>query len=103
MSRINSFALKDNKLSILLGVTIIAIGSYTLISNLNLFYKYHFTGILFLFMYPDWILITNSFLGFIEIIIGLLILFNRIMKNKAIIFSLILIVITILLKITVWS
>jgi len=41
-----------------------------------LFYGYHFSGNLYLFMYPDWILISNTIFGLIGIIIGM-----RLMKD----------------------
>ena len=42
-----------------------------------LFYTYHFTGRLWLFMYPDWILILNIVFGMIGIIIGLRLIKER--------------------------
>ena len=42
-----------------------------------LFYGYHFTGRLWFFMYPDWILISNIILGLIGITIG-----TRLIKGK---------------------
>lgn len=36
----------------------------------ELFYGYHFTSILYLFMVPDWILVLNMLLGIIGIFIG---------------------------------
>jgi len=41
-----------------------------------LFYGYHFTGILWYVMLPDWILILNTTFGLIGIIIG-----TRLMKG----------------------
>lgn len=48
-----------------------------------LFYGYHFTGILWLFMYPDWILILNTIFGVIGIIIGTRLMKGRILIKKA--------------------
>lgn len=38
---------------------------------MHLWYLYHYTDILFVIMYPDWILYLNSGLGLIGILIGL--------------------------------
>lgn len=54
------------------------IGSFILIVNIIwlahwiwLFYRYHFTDALWLFMYPDWILFLNSVFGVVGIVIGM--------------------------------
>ena len=42
------------------------------------FYKYHFiTGILYLFMYPDWFLIVNMTIGIIGFYISMLLFRNK--------------------------
>lgn len=43
-----------------------------------LFYGYHFTSILWFFMYPDWILILNILIGLIGIYLGYRLVKNRI-------------------------
>ena len=45
-----------------------------------LFYGYHYSGKLYLFMYPDWILILNTIFGLIGILIG-----TKLMKGRIII------------------
>jgi len=42
-----------------------------------LFYSYHFTNSLRLFMYPDWLLIINFLIGLIGVYLG-----YRLLKNK---------------------
>lgn len=48
-----------------------------------LFYGYHFTGRLWLFMYPDWILILNTIFGLIGITIGARLIKSKIVIKKA--------------------
>lgn len=48
-----------------------------------LFYGYHFTGILWNFMLPDWILILNTTFGLIGITIGMKLKKGRIAIKKA--------------------
>lgn len=48
-----------------------------------LFFGYHFSGILWLFMYPDWILILNTVFGLIGIAIGTKLIKGRIKINNA--------------------
>jgi hypothetical protein len=43
----------------------------------NLYYKYHFTDILFAFMLPDWTLILFMLMGILGIVIGLSVLFGK--------------------------
>lgn len=49
-----------------------------------LFYGYHFTEILWFYMYPDWILILNMIIGLIGITIGIRLIMNKIVIKKAI-------------------
>ena len=44
----------------------------------NLYYGYHYTGKLYYFMYPDWILITNIVIGLTGIWIGTSLIFQKI-------------------------
>jgi len=48
-----------------------------------LFYGYHFTDILWFYMYPDWILTLNITIGLIGIIIGIRLIKNKIVIKKA--------------------
>jgi len=48
-----------------------------------LFYGYHFTDILWFYMYPDWILTLNITIGLIGIIIGIRLIKNKIAIKKA--------------------
>lgn len=50
-----------------------------------LFYGYHYTGLLWFFMYPDWILILNTTFGLIGIAIGVGLIKRKIVIKKALI------------------
>lgn len=49
------------------------------------FYGYHFTNILWFYMYPDWILILNMIIGLIGIAIGIQLIKDKIVIKKAIV------------------
>jgi len=63
-------AIHINK-NLVTGLTLIIVNLYWIWDNLYLLYLYHFTGMLFLFMYPDWVLLLNSVLGLIGFFIGI--------------------------------
>ncbi len=90
-----SVQLKWNLLS---GLVIVGINLYWIWDNLYLLYQYHNTGILFLFMYPDWALVSNSALGLVGVIIGILTVFDKLTIKKGISASVFLIVIGIVIK-----
>ena len=53
------------------GLVIILSNLYWIWDNLYLLYIYHFTGVLFLFMQPDWVLLLNAALGLLGVVIGI--------------------------------
>ena len=59
-----------NKWNLLVGLIIIAVNLYWIWDNLYLMYQYRIAGILWLFMYPDWVLILNAIFGLVGILIG---------------------------------
>jgi len=61
---------KESKYKII-GILILIINIIWTVDWIWLFYGYHFTGILWMYMYPDWILILNIVFGMIGIIIGM--------------------------------
>ena len=68
-----------NKLIIFLGTLAIVIYSFLLLRTLHLFYLYNFTDdILFLFMYPNWVLIINAVLEIVGICLSVFLLNNKI-------------------------
>ena len=58
--------MKSHKINKILGLVAIGINVY------------NFTGILFLFMYPNWVLVINALLGIIGIYISILLFKNMI-------------------------
>lgn len=46
------------------------INGIVIINFIYLYYEYYFTNKLFLFIYPDWVLIINIFLGVIAVILS---------------------------------
>lgn len=59
-----------NNWNLIVGLIIIAVNLYWIWDNLYLMYQYRIAGILWLFMYPDWVLILNAIFGLIGILIG---------------------------------
>ena len=49
----------------------------------TLYYYYHFTDILFAFMYPDWVLYINIFLCLANIFYGIKLIRNKISIKKS--------------------
>ncbi len=57
--------------SLISGMIMIFFNLYWIWFSMHLWYLYNYTDILFLFMYPDWVLYFNSGLGLIGILIGI--------------------------------
>jgi len=72
---------KKYQKEIIIGWILIGINSIWLINNLYWLYMYNFTGILWLFMIPNWILLLNAILSSIGIYLG-----NRVRRNSLSIF-----------------
>ena len=56
--------------NLIIGLFVIIFNTYLIFDSLYLIYLYHFTSILFMFMYPDWVLVLNAILGLLGIFIG---------------------------------
>ena len=65
--------MKSHKINKILGLVAIGINVLFVFKSL-----YYFTGILFLFMYPNWVLVINALLGIIGIYISILLFKNMI-------------------------
>jgi len=74
------------------GLIIILINIYWIWDNLYLLYQYNYSGLLWLFMYPEWTLILNSVLGLLGIIIGIRLILHKLTLKKGIITSVLLII-----------
>lgn len=70
--------MKSHKINKILGLVAIGINVLFVFKSLYLLYVYNFTGILFLFMYPNWVLVINALLGIIGIYISILLFKNMI-------------------------
>ncbi len=68
------------------------INAFWIWDNLYLLYQYNYTGILWLFMYPEWTLILNSVLGILGIIIGIRLVRHKLKLRNGIISSVLLII-----------
>ncbi len=86
------------KWDVLTGLVIVGINLYWIWDNLYLLYQYHNTGILFLFVYPAWALVSNSVMGLVGVIIGILTVFDKLTIKKGISASVFLIVTGIVIK-----
>ena len=62
--------LKKN-INIVLGLFQILLSVYWIYEMISLYYKYHYTDILFAFMYPDWVLICNILLSIVNLFFGI--------------------------------
>lgn len=70
--------MKGYKVNKILGLIAICINVLLVLESIYLLYAYNFTGILFLFMYPNWVLVINALLGIIGIYISILLFKNMI-------------------------
>jgi len=62
--------LKKN-INIVLGLFQILLSVYWIYEMISLYYKYHYTDILFAFIYPDWVLICNILLSIVNLFFGI--------------------------------
>lgn len=58
------------KANLIIGLIIAVVNVLWAAYWFRLFIAYHFTNILWFYMYPDWILVLNILIGFIGIYIG---------------------------------
>ena len=56
---------------ILLGLIQMVLSVYWIYEMTSLYYKYHYTDILFAFMYPNWVLFLNVLLSLINLFFGI--------------------------------
>ncbi len=74
--------LKKNT-NVVLGLIQMILSVYWIYEMISLYYKYHYTDILFAFMYPDWVLFLNIFLCLINIFYGIKLIRNKISLKKS--------------------
>lgn len=70
--------MKRYKTNKILGLITICINVLLFFKSLYLLFTYNFTDKLFLFMYPNWVLLINALLGIIGAYIALLLFENMI-------------------------
>jgi ABC-type multidrug transport system permease subunit len=64
--------MKNGKINIVLGLIVICINVFLLGESIYLYYCYNFTDILYMFMYPNWVLLTNILLSTVGIFMAIL-------------------------------
>jgi len=69
------------------------LSAYWIYEMISLYYKYHYTDILFAFMYPNWVLISNVLLSLINLYFGIKLLNRKIPIKQSYLTMLILIII----------
>ncbi len=69
--------------NVVLSLIQIILSVYWIYEMISLYYKYHYTDILFAFMYPDWVLFLNIFLCLINIFQGIKLTRNKISLKKS--------------------
>ena len=80
-----------------LGLILALLGIYWITKNIDIFYNYHFTNLLYNFMYPEWVLGVDIIIGIITFILGLKII-GRSMNilNAYVLFSILLLIVILL-------
>ena len=80
---------KSEKHHVLIGLIISILSFLWIIDNLHYMYMYHFTTVLFLFMFPTWVLVTNVLLGLIGLLTGIALIRQKLKIKRAVLLSLI--------------
>ncbi|PKG52576.1 hypothetical protein CXF54_02010 [Olleya sp. 1-3] len=70
-------------LNIVLGLIQMVLSAYWIYQMTLLYYKYHYTDILFAFMYPDWVLFANIFLSLVNLYYGIKLTMNKVTIKKS--------------------
>lgn len=84
--------LKKNT-NIVLGLIQMVLSVYWLYEMISLYYKYHYTDILFAFMYPNWVLFLNILLSIINLYFGVKLITGKISNKGSYLTMVILIII----------
>ena len=81
----------------IIGLIVMCIDILILSNQAYLLYAYHFTDSLFLFMYPNWILLTNAALLCAGIVLSIMLLRSRIKLKPFLLLTILIWVIIVLL------
>jgi len=90
--------LKQKKINIIIGSIMLIINFLWTAEFIYLFYGYHFTGKLWLYMYPDWVLILNLIIGLIGIFLSVYLIISKIGIKKALIIDIPILIIGLLIS-----
>jgi hypothetical protein len=82
--------LKKN-INIVLGVIQILISVYWIYEMISLYYRYHYTDILFTFICADWVLVSNILFSIVNLYFGIKLLNKKILIQRSYLTMLILI------------
>ncbi len=66
---------------------------YWIYRMISLYYKYHYTDILFAFMYPNWVLFSNVLLSIINLYFGVKLMNGKVSNKRSYLTMFILIII----------
>lgn len=69
--------------NIVLGLIQIVLSVYWIYEMITLYYKYHYTDILFAFMYANWILFLNILLSIINLYFGIKLMNGKISNKRS--------------------
>ena len=81
-----------NKINAVLGLIQIILSVYWIYEMILLFYKYHYTDILFAFMYPNWVIFLNIILSILNIYFGIKLMNGKISNKRSYLTMVILII-----------
>jgi len=84
--------------NLVISILIFSFNTYWIWDNLYLLYLYRFSGILWFYMHPYWVLILNAILGFIGYTFGIQLIRRKIKIKTAILLDSLIFVFGALLK-----
>jgi len=70
-------------IKIVLGLIQMILSIYWIYEMISLYYKYHYTNILFAFIYPDWVLFLNLLLSIINLYFGIKLMREKISNKQS--------------------
>jgi hypothetical protein len=73
--------MKNAKINKMLGIITICVNVLLLFHALYLYYCYNFTDKLFLFMFPNWVLLINTLLGIVGVFLSIM-LYKKVISIK---------------------
>lgn len=92
--------MKSDKLNLIIGFIIIVVNTLWTVHYSYFLFSYHFRKhILWLVMYPNWILITNILIGIIGIALGVLLIRNKLKLKTCLLIEIPMIILGILFEI----